>query len=222
MRQNPQCGIATTGCLERGIVRLLEQDLTPMERFEKFMLYAADLYGDYEGATDKFMRDVTEVLHGVRYDPSGPSFLDQSFAYLQGEGNNTPYFLGVNSFNDQEDLVKNEQGLMPNSDEGWNEKYRDKCGNQAYHFWFYAALAYFDGANKAAIGNLRHDGASVSPLPFLEEGPGVTEKDYRLGQVGVQKGHELSLYNETYGTFAGTIGTSPSELAQSLRADLGK
>ncbi len=46
-------------------------------------------------------------------------------------------------------------------DRGWPDEYHDFTGNQAYHFWFFAATAYFDGTGLAYCGNFLHDGSET-------------------------------------------------------------
>lgn len=39
----------------------------------------------------------------------------------------------------------------------WSKKYWDKTANQAYHFWFYVAVTFFDGRGLAEFANNYHD-----------------------------------------------------------------
>ena len=118
------------------------------------------LYYDDEGNfdADQFMIDVTEVLHGVRYDPDEGLFWNQSMKVYGAYGGGTsPYFLaGPESC---PSCIFHTEADLSNPDAGWASEYRDGDGNQAYHFWFYVAVAYFDGKSWAKAGNHKHDGA---------------------------------------------------------------
>ena len=108
---------------------------------------AGSMYGNNE--TDQFMIDVTSVIYGHAYDPNEAHFSD-------GHGDqNSPYFAGFGVF----DLTY--QREANDRDVGWKSKYDDDSGNQAYHFWFYVATAYFDGKTRASGGNFLHDGYST-------------------------------------------------------------
>jgi RHS repeat-associated protein len=48
----------------------------------------------------------------------------------------------------------------------WNTKYWDKTANQAYHFWFYVAVTFFDGRGWAELANNIHDGGNVTTYDF--------------------------------------------------------
>jgi hypothetical protein len=49
----------------------------------------------------------------------------------------------------------------------WNTKYWDKTANQAYHFWFYAAVTFFDGMDYALIANGYHERGKVTNYDFV-------------------------------------------------------
>ena len=84
----------------------------------------------------------------------------------------------------------------------WNSKYWDKTANQAYHFWFYVAVAYFDlgGAYTSLAGNAIHD-SPLNPTPYdftgsnpAELPPNWTEStqpDINLGIQGAILGTKL-------------------------------
>ena len=70
-------------------------------------------------------------------------------------------------------------------DSGWSEIYVDDSGNQAYHFWFFVATAYFDSPFISSYGNWVHDGPQ-SPSR-------TSEADYILGEVGAKLGGQAQV-----------------------------
>ena len=69
---------------------------------------------------------------------------------------------------------------------GWRSEYVDDTGNQAYHFWWLAEVAYFDGYAVALAANKVHES--------IHEGS--SQKDLDLGIKGAILGLELSRYNQ--------------------------
>jgi hypothetical protein len=81
----------------------------------------------------------------------------------------------------------------------WKKNYWDKTANQAYHFWFYAAVAFFDGTDFALIGNAYHDKGEVTSYDFIgsqeNEAPPPwnvsSQPDKDLAYQGVALGYTL-------------------------------
>jgi hypothetical protein len=229
-----QSRVAQLYSIGTGLLRF--RQFNPMYRFISFMQFAASLYSDME--VDQYMIDVTELLHGIRYDPNlGRSFLQQSMGMYQPKNPPSPYFLGGQSFNDPEDLEQ-VNGSMPYADMGWATQYWDHLGNQAYHFWFYVALAYFDGEIPAGLGNFVHDGyetalgkiyqctvgntlGRVFPIR-LHTGPGVSRQDYDLGVQGARLGSALMRWNLSFVSDPPSrdLGVRPSQVADWIRNNL--
>lgn len=81
----------------------------------------------------------------------------------------------------------------------WRKEYWDKTPNQAYHFWFYVSIEFFDefGRGFAELANLVHDpwfqweeidfDDPRTPPPSA----GVTKQDYELSMKGIELGHIL-------------------------------
>jgi hypothetical protein len=106
----------------------------------------------------------------------------------------------------------------------WKVKYWDKTANQAFHFWFYAAVSFFDGAGYATAGNEFHDRLPVTNYDFINspewEVPPhprqSTNPDRALGYAGMRLGSNLRLSSFIQEQ------TCSDELAISLRNfDLG-
>jgi len=78
-------------------------------------------------------------------------------------------------------------------DWGWQERYRDDTGNQAYHFWFYVAVAYFDSAPTAKFGNRFHETTEKWIKKVQPQAPvGPSQEDYDLGLQGAHLGRQLA------------------------------
>jgi len=81
----------------------------------------------------------------------------------------------------------------------WKTTYWDKTANQAYHFWFYAAVTFFDGAGYAIAGNEFHDHVPVTKYDFINspewEAPPhprqSTVPDRALGYAAIRLGSRL-------------------------------
>jgi hypothetical protein len=108
---------------------------------------------------------------------------------------------GHNSLYDDPNWGGGEYGQWIHSRRGdWNEKYWDKTANQAYHFWFYAAVAFFDGSGWAATGNIVHDSPPWDNYNYItspdDEAPpsrGRSKADYDLGLQGMYLGEDLRM-----------------------------
>ncbi len=106
---------------------------------EQLIEYAASLY-DKQMEHDAFMEDMTCAINGYC---SGNNLL----VYRVGFGgkyviDSDPHFLG--------DEVFRGQG-------SWKDIYYDYSDNQLFHFWFYVAVAYFDGELVSLVGNIMHE-----------------------------------------------------------------
>lgn len=80
----------------------------------------------------------------------------------------------------------------------WSPKFWDKTANQAYHFWFYVAVTYFDGSSWANLANLVHDGSFqedydyvYSPENIAPPPSGRSKPDYDLALEGMILGSEF-------------------------------
>jgi hypothetical protein len=82
----------------------------------------------------------------------------------------------------------------------WNTKYWDKTANQAYHFWFYVAVTFFDDSLFASYANFYHDNPyRVATYDFSgsaeNEAPPTpnmsTQPDRNLAFAGIDLGHRL-------------------------------
>src|SRR5690606_13760080 len=81
----------------------------------------------------------------------------------------------------------------------WRAEYWDKTANQAYHFWFYVAVAFFDNEAISVAGNLYHDKPPITFYDFVGSDPYKTPPlpsqstlpDIRLGLIGTNLGLKL-------------------------------
>ena len=80
----------------------------------------------------------------------------------------------------------------------WKTDYWDKTANQAYHFWFYAAVTFFDGRGWAVLGNLWHDHGPwdnnylTQPENVAPPVSGRSQQDYFLSFQGMDLGTKLA------------------------------
>ena len=95
----------------------------------------------------------------------------------------------------------------------WKKQYWDKTANQAYHFWYFVAVTFFDDRAVAYTGNIGHEiiqhptevwkdipsGDNVAP-PYH----GKTREDWNLSIAGMDLGSKLLkdyyVYNYTNNT----------------------
>lgn len=167
---------------QAGFIKSSEND--SLEAFGSLVDYAVGLYDETE--THSFMHDLTAVIVG--YDGKNPFWI---FAVgLFGHFSEAPFYLEQNFFHGQG---------------SWSNRYYDYTDNQMYHFWFYVAVSFFDGALMSAAGNFIHDPASdvyinaggnllqiAHASPWItEEGGGESMQDYLLGKRGVELGFQI-------------------------------
>lgn len=121
---------------------------------------------------------------------------------------NSPYYIHQDwlpyrhtSQYDDPDWGGGEYGIWIHSLRGdWKSDYWDKTANQAYHFWFYVAVAFFDGSGWATSGNLVHDAPPWDEYDYIlsseDEAPpprGRSKPDYYLGLQGIYLGEKLRM-----------------------------
>jgi RHS repeat-associated protein len=166
----------------------------PVEGFARTVDFAYWLFdNDYRG----MMWALTHVINGM--DANEGTIFSQV-----GSGGKSTYFIHQdwlpykhNPQYDDPNWGGGERGIWIHSLRGdWNEAYWDKTANQAYHFWFYAAVAFFDGPFWAVLGNLIHDPPPWDVIDFTNEflpppKSGKTEPDYRLGISGKDFGSRI-------------------------------
>jgi hypothetical protein len=108
-------------------------------------------------------------------------------------GSISPYFAG--------------EGLLPYPGRGdWRQEYWDETPNQAYHFWGFVAMSYYDGLAVAHLGNIIHDpyfleeecGDDLADLrdhPILGSWPNfaaeTSKEDWDLSLEAIRLGQEL-------------------------------
>jgi RHS repeat-associated protein len=173
--------------LEFGLSLKDNKGLTSLEMFASLTDYASALY-DVDD-TYNFMLDLSYIILGW-------SRSQRMFEVTDNLGKD---WLRQNAFPDWS---------------GWSAQYNDydaKTGphnNQMFHFWFYAAVAYFDGPVVALLGNIYHEiptsrddrtqGLPTGEWAFalnprlINGGRGNSKQDYALGLRGVELGWALS------------------------------
>lgn len=147
-----------------------------------------------------YMWGMTNVLIGV--DPNKSAVWTRQFKARFADAlpgllrsvnpNNNPYFAGLDL------LPYISSGQNARGD--WNPAFYDGSNNQAFHFWFYVASAYYDGNLIASEGNKLHDPVSpgrqgIGKLPVIGPalvGTGASTQDHMLGRAGVVLGVALS------------------------------
>jgi RHS repeat-associated protein len=167
----------------------------PVEGFAQTVDFTYWLFRyDYRG----MMWALTLVING--FDPNAGA------VWAQVGSRSSPYFIRQDwlpyKHNPQYDDPNwgGGEGVWIHSLRGdWNEAYWDKTANQAFHFWFYAAVAFFDGSAWGGLGNVVHDPPINRPAydyihsPEDESPPpsGNSKPDYDLGVKGIELGSKM-------------------------------
>jgi RHS repeat-associated protein len=81
----------------------------------------------------------------------------------------------------------------------WGTNYWDKTANQAYHFWFYTSVTFFDGWQFAEMANFVHDNPAQwenydyisSPIYEAPPPSGISKPDFLLAIEGEMLGLKL-------------------------------
>jgi hypothetical protein len=103
----------------------------------------------------------------------------------------------------------------------WRAEYWDHTANQAYHFWFYVGVAFFDDEPLSLYGNNEHDpedkweDSSNAPTQA-----GITKPDWNLGVAGARLG---SLLRQDYIMFQANCSStiiSNIRISSWIRANL--
>jgi hypothetical protein len=136
---------------------------------------------------ENYMRAMTILLVGVDPDQSRPSVF-----VLTGRRNPSEFFLGQYflPYKRPVDSRFSEIG-------DWNPSYYDTGSNQAYHFWYWVAVAYYEGEGLAFVFNASHEQGALprSAVDWItgsfyienNEGgdPSMSSPDWYLGNEGV-------------------------------------
>jgi RHS repeat-associated protein len=170
----------------------------PVEGFARFVDFSQFVF---QGDIRDMMWGITLVLND--FDANKGLV---SLQVLQGEAR-SPYYIHNdwlpyrnNPLYDDPNWGGGEYGIWIHSLRGdWKAEYWDKTANQAYHFWFYAAVAFFDGRGLAEIGNLIHDNPGQwedydylsSPENEAPPSSGISKPDYDLAFQGMDLGDQL-------------------------------
>lgn len=171
--------------------------LLPVEGFAQFADIAFTLFDqDIRGT----MWGMTLTLDG--FDANRGNIWSQAFS-----GPSSSYWLGFDWLpfeNNPKYDVPNWDGNRPwiHSRRGdWRVEYWDKTANQAFHFWYFVAVSFFDGRGYAVAANIGHE-VIQDPLttwPDISqlknwEAPSVkgkTKEDWNLSFAGMNLGDIL-------------------------------
>jgi RHS repeat-associated protein len=171
--------------------------LLPVEGFAQFADIAYSLFDqDIRGT----MWALTITLDG--FDANQGSVWNQAFT-----GGSSPFWLGFDwlPYDHNPDYdVQNWDGNRPwiHSRRGdWRTEYWDKTANQAYHFWYFTAVTFFDGRGFANAANVGHE-VLQNPTTLWQdisqlkdwEAPAVagkTKEDWTLSFAGMSLGERL-------------------------------
>lgn len=159
---------------------------------------------------------------GYRTSPTNPNFIGEDWLPYKTTGEKKWCFPeGSNNCWTKRPWVQSLRG-------DWRAGYWDKTANQAFHFWFYAAVAFFDTESWSFIGNtLIHDRPPYTYYDFIgsdpEEIPPLpsqsTIPDIKLGLMGLTLGSKLRFASDIQEL---TCSTSSTILEPSLSTlDLG-
>jgi RHS repeat-associated protein len=167
----------------------------PVEAFAKFADNATWLFEDDWG---DIMWAMTGVLLGI--NTNRHLAIWHAGAY---EGPDSPYFVGQDWLPYKNDPNK-DQGNHVYSELGdWNSLYWDDTANQAYHFWFYTAVTYYDGAGWAKLADYVHD-----PYWNGETQWDISQKDHNLAIKGIELGERIQ-NSAAYGIWGDCVGNIP-------------
>jgi RHS repeat-associated protein len=168
-------------------------NLRPVEGFAQFVDYAMRLFDDDIAG---MMWGTTHVING--FDPSGLPIWSQV-----GVSARSSYFIEEDWLPYQNDPSKNDPnwgtgGTWIHSRRGdWRKEFWDKTANQAFHFWFYASIRFFDLPIVGNIGDLLHEGSWEnynyinSPEDQAPPPSGKSEPDHLLAVKGLELGDRL-------------------------------
>lgn len=180
----------------------------PVEALAQLVDYANDKFADHRG----MMWGLTNVLLGI--DPNSVSVWKLGLAgtdnYKGINPSSNPYYIEQDwlpyKHNPQENPRHSEQG-------DWRDEYWDKTPNQAFHFWYFAAVEYYDNWLMATLANRFHDpyllecflGDDLNKLKGINVGGNditqffdeTSREDYLLGDKGIEFGRMMWRYGWT-------------------------
>jgi RHS repeat-associated protein len=168
----------------------------PVEGFAKFADFATWLFNDDWG---DIMWSMTGVLNGI--DTNKHVFIWYAVPFSIPD---SPFFIGQDWLPYKNDPNKNIGDHVYSERGDWNINYWDDTANQAYHFWYYAAVTYYDGAGWARLANNQHD-----PYWNGETQWDISEEDYSLALKGIELGQRIESIVD-YSLWGVCIGNFPA------------
>jgi hypothetical protein len=181
----------------------------PVEGLAKTVDFA---YWLFEYDYSNMAWSLTNIING--FDPNKGSVWYQAWCLSQGSCKlDNQYFIGENwlpyknnpEYNDPNWGGAKRQWIHSQIGD-WREAYWDKTANQAYHFWFYVAVSFFDGKLYSSVGNIVHEG--IGPYESYDyihspqdEAPPVSQEsqpDYDLATVGSELGTAMFMEKINY------------------------
>lgn len=170
-----------------------------MEALAQLADWAAASFGDVEGV----MWGMTNVLLGVDPNSTDVWKLGVAGRYNINPSSN-PYWIGEDWLRYLHDPSL---GARHSEQGDWKSDYWDGTPNQAFHFWYFVSVQYYDNALYANAANIVHDpywleGICGDDLQRLNRipiiGPRITplfgetsQEDFALGLKGMQLGNGL-------------------------------
>ena len=173
--------------------------LLPVEALARLADSAVSSFGEADG----FMWGMSNVLLGIDPNKTSPWKLGLAGRYNIDSSAN-PFWIKGNWLK----YRHNPSLGGRHSERGdWRPDFWDGTPNQAYHFWYFASVGYYDNRFIGYAGNLVHDpyfleGICGDDLTKLDAIPGIgpsitgfttetSEEDYRLSLKGIELGRGL-------------------------------
>jgi hypothetical protein len=181
--------------------------LLPVEGLAQLADYATVLF-EYDLAD--VMWGMTGVLSGI--DTTKHMNIWWAVAFTPPD---SPYFVDQNLLPYQQYYPENPEGNHVYSNRGdWNINYWDDTANQAYHFWYYTAVTYYDGASWAYLADSVHD-----PYEQGETKWDISEEDHNLALKGIELGVPV-MDEAPWGNCAAVIPGQVFKIGAWIRANL--
>ncbi|NLW71953.1 MAG: RHS repeat-associated core domain-containing protein [Chloroflexi bacterium] len=198
--EEAECLVLSTDLLEKAKDiqgRVISRATPPVAGFAELV---GDAYKDFGNDYRGMMWGLTRVINGMDPNRKMPIWY-QGWQQITISSNDWVGQDWLPFNNPSLEKIKDKQGLdWIYSERGdWRKEYWDKTPNQAYHFWFYAAIAYFDefGRGFSEFANINHDpwfqweeidfDDPRTPPPAR----GASKQDYDLSLKGIELGHIL-------------------------------
>jgi len=157
-----------------GLLRNPSED--SLKLFSKLVDYSSMLYNKDD--VDNFMSDFSCAVNGYCTGALGGIYkIGMPNLFSKAQEPRGEYYIGPDFFKGRG---------------SWSSSFYDFSDNQMYHFWFYVALSYADGAVIARLGNWAHGDKASSPFVTSLSVYGESKQDYLLSLKGIKLGSNIS------------------------------